>query len=156
MTRLTKPRLITLLNTIYKIWETVTTRRLTPIWNILTNEMQQAYTSNKSIIDVVYHIKRCLIRRNCECGNPLALSNAFGWIRWTRLWGILYVKGIHADLIRKINQRHGGDLPCSRHCWRYSSFVRNNVGVSHDRPTGGDLCIIYRYRIMGKYKNELI
>ena len=55
-------RLIALLSSIYKIWGTIITNRLTPIMNMLTDERQHAYQSNKSTIDFIYNIKRNLIK----------------------------------------------------------------------------------------------
>ena len=57
-------RPITLLNSIYKIWATIVANRITPIMNMLTDERQHDYKSNKSTIDVIYNIKRNLIKNN--------------------------------------------------------------------------------------------
>ena len=57
-------RPIALLNSIYKIRATITTNRSTPITNMLTDERKHAYKSNKSTIDVIYNIKRNLIKNN--------------------------------------------------------------------------------------------
>ena len=44
--------------TIYKIWTAILGNRLAPILNILTNEQQFAYKTNKSTMGVIYTIKK--------------------------------------------------------------------------------------------------
>lgn len=56
-------RPIALLNSIYKIFSTISTNRLTPIMNMLTCERQRAYKSNKSTIDVIYNVTEILLRK---------------------------------------------------------------------------------------------
>ena len=63
-THLINFRPITLLNSIYKIRGDIITNRLTPIMNMLTDERQHAYESNKSTIDVVRNIKEISLKSN--------------------------------------------------------------------------------------------
>ena len=47
---------------------------------MLADERQRAYKSNKSTIDVIYRIKRSLVKKQCKWRILLALSKAFGRI----------------------------------------------------------------------------
>ena len=63
-------RPITRLPTIYKIWPTILSNRLTPILNLLTNEQQCAYKTKKSTMDIIYLIKKQIHQRGNQRANP--------------------------------------------------------------------------------------
>merc|ERR1712105_404003 len=56
-------RPITLLPTIYKLWETIMSNIITPILNIITNDQQCAYRANKYTMEIIYNIKKKPIKR---------------------------------------------------------------------------------------------
>ena len=66
----------TLLNDIYEIWATIIANRLTPIMNLLANEMHHAYRSVISNVGVIYNLKRkdvkkiTNVRFSSTCQNP--------------------------------------------------------------------------------------
>ena len=97
-------RPITLLNTVYKIWATIVTNRLTPIMNLRTNDNQCAYKAKRSTTDAIFYIKNQFIENEIHGRISFDLSKAFGRINRNKLWWILYEKGIQIKLIRNITQ----------------------------------------------------
>ena len=83
-------RPITLLPTIYKIWSTILSNRLTPILNLLTNEQQCAYKTKKSTMDIIYLIKNKYIKGEIKGQILLGLSKAFDRINRSKLWYIFF------------------------------------------------------------------
>ena len=94
-------RPIILLTTIYKIWATIMTNRLTPITNLLTSEIQCAY---KKPLYKRYHIlHKTKLANNMTHGQILLdLSRAFDRINRNKLWNILYQKGLPINFIEML------------------------------------------------------
>ena len=148
-------RPITLLNTIYKIWATIMTNKLKPYMNLLTCEMQHGYKINKSATDIIFHIKRNIIKNNINGQILLDLSKAFGRIDRTKLWDILYEKGLPIELIDLIKKGHTGNYLCSKINNQYTKLIKNNIGVFQGSPLSACLFIIYADYVMNEYKNEI-
>ena len=108
-------RPVTLLNTIYKIWATIITMRMTPIMSLLPTDNQCAYKAGKSTMDAIFCIKQQFIKNEIQWHISSVLSKAFDRINRNRLWWILYEKGIPPQLIRNIIQGHTGNILQGKH-----------------------------------------
>ena len=89
---------------------------------MLTDERQHAYKHNKSTIDVIYNIKRNLIKKQCKGEILLDLAKAFDRIDRTKLWNILYQKGLPINLIKQIKKGRTGNMLRSKQSGEY---IRN-------------------------------
>ena len=71
-------RPLTMINIIYKIWDTIMSTRLNPILNLLTAESQYAYNQKRSTIDVLSMVGNVMC--NNETHQPVLFdfSKAFG------------------------------------------------------------------------------
>ena len=93
-------RPIALLQTIYRIWETVITNRISPIMIILAKENRCAYKAKRSTSDdIYYYIKQNFIQNKIIWHISFDLSKAFGGIDRNRLRRDLYEKGMPIQLI---------------------------------------------------------
>ena len=71
-------RPITLINMIYKIWDTITSQRLNPILNLLTEDDQYAYKHKRSTIDILAIVNIQLKNDATQQMILLDFSKAFG------------------------------------------------------------------------------
>ena len=85
-------RPITLLQTIYNIWATVITNRISPIMSLLTKDKQCAYKTKRSTSDAIFFIKQNLIKNKILGHISFDLSKAFDRIDRNKLWRTLYEK----------------------------------------------------------------
>ena len=85
---------IALLNVIYKIWAMVITETLSIITNMVTTELQIAYESGKSTLDILSVLNKQI--KNDETVRIVMhdLSNVFASVNRELLWAIMYKKGI--------------------------------------------------------------
>ena len=81
---------------------------------MLTDERQHAYKSNKSTIDVIYNIKRNLIKKQCIGQILHDISKAFGRIGRKKLRTVLYQRGLPINLIKQIKKGHTKNMLCSK------------------------------------------
>ena len=154
-THLSNFRPITMINSIYKIWATISTNRLKHITNRLTDERQHAYKSNKSTIDAIYNIKRNLVKKQRNGEILLGLSNAFDRIDRVELWNILYEKGLPANLIKLIKEGHINNMLRSKQNGKYANEINNNIGVFQGSPISENLCIMYADHVMNNYSTKI-
>ena len=148
-------RPITLLPTIYKIWCTILSNRLTPILNLLTNEQQCAYKTNKSTMDIIYLIKNKYIKGEIKGQILLDLSKAFDRINRSKLWYILYEYGLPENLLYAIVNSHQNTQLSARHQNNRGPLIPNNIGVFQGNPLSPQLFIIYAAHAMNNYNANL-
>ena len=141
----------TLLSSIYKIWDTAITNRLTHITNMLTEEGQHAYKPNKSTTDVIYDIKRDLVKKRCNGRILLGLSKAFGGIRMGGDMEHFIWKRVSVNITSRIKKREHWETIRSKQNGKCSREINNNIGVPQCAPLVGDLFIICADRVMAKY-----
>ena len=148
-------RPITLLQTIYKIWATVITNRISPIMNLLTKDNQCAYKAKRSTADAIYYIKQNLIQNRIRGHISFDLSKAFDRIDRNKLWWILYEKGVPIKLIEIIIKGHTDNTLAGKLNGELSNEIENDKGVFQGSPISALLYIIFADGIMDEYKNEL-
>ena len=101
-------RPITITNIVYKIWAAVISNRLKPYMNILTNELQSAYKTGRSTIDVLYLLNKNIKKWKTEQIILFDLAKAFDSIDREILWTTLYESGLPSNLIKIIRMGHQG------------------------------------------------
>ena len=75
--------------------------------NIITTELQTAYKSGRSTLEI-----RSIINKQKKTDETkriimIGLSKAFGSVNRALLWAIMYKKGIPCQLIQRIRMGHG-------------------------------------------------
>jgi len=95
-----------LLNIIYKICAAIMTEKLSVITNIITTELQTAYKSGRSALDILT-INKQIKTDETKHIITMCLSKAFDSVNWELLWAIIYKKGIPRKLIQRIRMGHG-------------------------------------------------
>ena len=148
-------RPIILLPVIYKIWATIISKRISLILNLLTNEQQCAYKTNRSTQDLIYFIKTKLTQTKTQGQLLMDLSKAFGRIDRNTLRWILYRKGLPLPFIKTIIQGHTDTLLCSRHKGIHGPYIENNIGVFQGSPISPQMFIIYSHSFMGDFEMTL-
>ena len=148
-------RPICLLQTIYKIWATILTNRLSPILNLLTNDNQCAYKAKRSTYDAIYYIKKNFSKNLIDGHIAFDLSKAFDRIDRNKLWWTLYRKGLPIRLINFIINGHSDNTLSGRHNGNIGKAVNNDKGVFQGSPISALLYIIFADGIMEEYKEEL-
>ena len=152
-------RPITLVNVIYKILAIIITRRIAPIMNILTDEKQTAYKSNRATTDVLSIIETYTRRmKKGEEKNKsitlIDLSKAFDRANRLNIYSILAKKGIPIELIKIIRKTHTKTKLAPKEQNRIGTTIESNIGVYQGSPLSALLFIIYTNQMMGEYEKE--
>ena len=121
---------------------------LSLILNLLTNEQQCAYKTNRSTKDLIYFTKTKLTQTKTQGQLLMDLSKAFDRIDRNTLWWILYRKGLPLPFTKTIIQGHTDTLLCSRHKGIHGPYIENNIGVLQGSPFSPQMFIIYSHAFM--------
>jgi len=152
-------RPITLVNVIYKIIAIIITRRIAPIMNILTDEKQTAYKSNRATTDILSIIET--YTRRMKKGEEkeksitlIDLSKAFDRANRQNIYSILAKTGVPIELIKIIRKTHTRTKLAPKEQNKIGRKTESNIGVYQGSPLSALLFIIYTNQMMKEYEKE--
>ena len=125
-----------------------------PILNLLTNEHQCAYKTQKSTIDIIFDMGQKFINK-VKGKLRLDISKAFDEIQRSQLWWIPYENGIPGNLLKIIIIGHNNTKLCARHTGNIGKLVDNKTRVLQGSPLSAQLLIIYADYDMGAYTTDI-
>ena len=122
--------------------------------NILTEETQCGFKSNKSTADVIFFIKQKFIKKEIYGQILFDLTKAFDKINREKLWIILYEAGLPLNFIKFIIKGHENNKLCCKFNGKLTNPIDNNVGVFQGNPMSPQLFAIYLQDTMKEYKQQ--
>ena len=127
--------------------------------NILTDEKQTAYKSNRATTDVLSIIETYTrrMKKGEEKNKSLTLidlSKAFDRANRLNIYSILAKKGVPIELIKIIRKTHTKTKLAPKEQNRIGTTIESNIGVYQGSPLSALLFIIYTNQMMREYEKE--
>merc|ERR1711915_1092257 len=145
----------TLLKASYKILPIMITKRISPIMNLLTPELQTAYKKNRSTYDTLKVLRTLLNDQDSERTITLMdLTKAFDRTNIQLLFNILIKKGIPIEMVRLIIKTQKNTQLQAREKNKLGEKQEINRGIFQGSPLLALLFIIYTDQMMKEFDED--
>ena len=129
--------------------------RLNPVRNLLASDIQYAYKSKRSTIDILSMVNNQLRNNTAKQLILFDFSKAFGNIARDITWAKLYESGLPRNFIRLLKMGHEGNRLQPKCDGYIGNYETNNKGVFQGSPLSATLFKIYAEQMIKPYNKNL-